>query len=240
MEQNVLHNPTQQLTPENGVRKANGQRLQADHSSLFIALGMQRQDPGYELVAETVQSLGKATQFHEALWHVNAAYSIDKAFKEVNKSMLDRRIDGETGLLMIDPNNLRAKWYLSLEVSAILNACWLQRANLFISFNSHEARVTESRIVRDIQALGTWAPISKSIWYVSSVYSSKDAFQILTGSLETGDRLIVFDAAGNIAFWDNEPGRMSVQLPHQDDTRPDRASIHSSNTWQESALAEFL
>ena len=173
----------------------------APQHSLFVAIGLDAGEPGHARIAETVQSLGSCTPYHESLWRVNCPHDLDKAFKQINTSMIDRRIDGTAGLLMLNPNEGHVKWHLRRPFSELLKGCWHQRNNLFISFTLRDPAASYERVVGDVLALGMSAPIGKSIWYSSSTYSSKEAFRILISSMDPGDELMVFDEKGNVALW---------------------------------------
>lgn len=172
-----------------------------EHTSLFVAIGLGAHEPGHLRVAETVQSLGAWTPYHESLWRVNSLHDLDKSFKQINSSMIDRRIDGTAGLLVLDPNAGYVKWHLRRPVSDVLRCCWHRNNNIFIAFTLENPEHNYERIVSDIQALGISAPIGKSIWYSNASYTSKEAFQILISSMGAGDELMVFDHRGNIALW---------------------------------------
>lgn len=238
MERTVLHRPIQPLVPEHRMAPEYGRREQKEDANLFIALGMQSSDPGFKFVVRNIEELGEVAHFNEGLLYTTSHLSIDKAFKRINECLTDPRIDCDTPLVVIDPKKMRAKWYLSLEVSAVLNENWRKRNNLFIC--QKDQVLQKSRMIRYIQALGVSARISKSIWYVSSAYSPGEAFKILSKNLEVGNRLTVFDAMGRVKSWQTEPGRLKVQLARPHENRPARASIHKPHSWQEQALAEFL
>lgn len=176
-------------------------KKEIQRTSLFIAIGLSAHEPGHKRIAETVQSLGPSIPYHESLWRVNSMHDMDKAFKQINTSMIDRRIDGTAGLLMLNANEGHVKWHLHPQLSEMIKMSWHQRNNLFISFTLHNPQANYARVSADIQALGMSAPIGKSIWYSSSAYSSKEAFQILISSMDAGDELMVFDERGNMALW---------------------------------------
>ncbi len=176
-------------------------KSEVERTSLFVAIGLDANEPGHRRIAETVQSLGPATPYHESLWRVNSLHGLDKAFKQVNTSMIDRRIDGTAGLLMIDPNAGYVKWHLRRPIADMIKGCWHQDNNLFISFTLQNPAANYDRVMADVQALGFSAPIGKFIWYSSSNYTSKEAFRILISSMDAGDELVVFDERGNMALW---------------------------------------
>ncbi len=191
------------------AQTTNALKVESDKSSIFVAVGLEAGEPGHSRVAETVQSLGSWTPYHESLWRISSTHSLDKAFKQINSSMVDRRIGGTTGLLMLDTTHRHVKWHLRRPISELLKGCWSLRNNLFISFTLENPGANYERVVNVLQALGTSAPIGKSIWYSSSAYASKEAFRILISSMDSGDELAVFDDAGNMALWHDGHGPAS-------------------------------
>ena len=196
LNKNTARNARNARSPEQAVKR----------TSLFVAIGLDEGEPGHMRIAETVQSLGPWTPYHESLWRVNSAHSLDQAFKQINTSMIDRRIDGTAGLLMLDTSQGHVRCHLRRPVADVLKGCWDLRNNLFISFTLQNPNANYERVVGDVQALGTSAPIGKSIWYTSSAYSSKEAFRILISSMDSGDELMVFDERGNMALWHDGHG----------------------------------
>ena len=237
MERTVLQRPIQPLVPEHRVAPDYSRQQQADPVSLFIALGLQPGEPGYDFVMRHVEELGDVAHFNEGLMYVETSHKIDKAFKLLNECLTDPRMDCDTPLVVLDPKSMRAKWYLSLQVSGVLNANWRRRNNLFVC---HKAGQDPNTLVPYIQALGVAAPISKTTWYVSCAYSPTEAFKILSSFMDAGDRLTVFDAMGRVKSWQTEPGRVNIQLRKPGEDRPTRATIHKPVSWQAQALAEFL
>ena len=173
-----------------------------EHSSLYVAIGLQRQfDPGYNIVLPAIETLGQASPIGSSLWHLATTYGTDEAFKQINTSMMDRRIAHGAGLLVLDPSRRYAKWHLRQPLSDLIAAHWNYQNNLFISFSTSNNGNNYQTVIHRIAQLGTWAPISRSTWYVSSSVSSKDAFHYMLQDMTSGDRLCVFDSAGNQAVW---------------------------------------
>lgn len=171
------------------------------HTSLYVAMELQEVDPGYRAVSPSIEALGQATPLGTALWQLSTALSLQEAFKRLNGSMMDRRIGAGAGLLVLDPLARHARWHLRQPLSDLIRAQWDYQNNLFISFSLAEETRNRQALLTHMTRLGIWAPISKTTWYVSSPVSSKDAFRYLLTTLESGDRLCVFDSAGNQAVW---------------------------------------
>lgn len=172
-----------------------------EHTALYVALGMQEIDPGYKTVLPVIESLGQSIYLGTALWYLRSTHDIQESFRRINTSMMDRRIDSGAGLLVLDPVTRKAKWHLKQPLSDLIAAHWGYQNNIFISFSLLDASRNQQTVLERITKLGTWAPISKTTWYVSSSVSSKDAFYYLLGGLDSGDKLCVFDSAGNQAVW---------------------------------------
>lgn len=177
-----------------------------EHTALYVALGLQEKDPGYKAVLPVIESLGQSVYLGTALWYLHSSQSMQESFRRINTSMMDRRIDSSAGLLVLDPTSRFAKWHLRQPLSDLIEAHWSYQNNLFISFSLLNPSRNQQHVLERITKLGTWAPISKTTWYISSSVSSKDAFYFMLGGLESGDKLCVFDSAGNQAIWQEGQG----------------------------------
>ncbi|MCG7368316.1 hypothetical protein MHZ90_19640 [Pantoea sp. ACRSH] len=54
-----------------------------------------------------------------------------------------------------------------------------------------------------IRALGTWAKVTESNWYVRTQYDLETCFNHVRKSLDADDKLILVDATNNSARWNN-------------------------------------
>ncbi|MFK7843661.1 MAG: hypothetical protein AB8G77_00065 [Rhodothermales bacterium] len=240
MKHTVLHR--QNLRPAQ-IHKGNNKGNNADQKSdktdvgnYFIAVGMRAGDLGYRHVIHEISKLGEVAHFNEGLLYLTTTLSIDQAFKRINKSIIDPRIPSDVGLLIVDAANARAKWYLNCEVSQILADNWHERTNLFVCHDN----CANKKLVYDINALGQAIPISEHIWYVSTTYTPKEAYQILCDSKESEDRITIFDATGKVKSWQSERSTIRVNIAQGHAHLPRHASIHQPASWQKSMLAEFL
>lgn len=168
---------------------------------LYVALGLQEKDPGYKTVRPVIESLGPSVYLGTALWHLRSKQGLKGSFQLINQSMMDRRIDSRAGLLVLNPSTRFAKWHLRQPLSDLLDAQWTYQNNIFISFSLQDPESNLQPVLDRITKLGAWAPISKTTWYISSSYSSKEAFYYMLGVLKSGDKLCVFDSTGNQAVW---------------------------------------
>ncbi len=168
---------------------------------LYIALGIQETDPGYSAVFPVVESLGTAAKIGVSFWQIETAVTSQAAFQKINTSMLDRRIDSGAALMIFNPINGQAHWHLRQPLSDLVEAQWHYQNNLFVSICLCNPSNNERAVFDRITRLGLWAPLSKTMWYISSTYGSRDAFHYLTGVLEAGDSLAILDDSGNSAIW---------------------------------------
>lgn len=171
--------------------------------NLYVALGLQEHEIGYPIVAQTTQSIGERRLLTPSLWQLTTSYPIEEAFKTLNASMMDRRIDSYSSLLIFDPISGQARWHLRQPLSDLMHAHWGYLNNVLISFSLLESSHNHKQLIQCITQLGIWAPLSKSTWYLSTSYSSKHVFQSLLSLLYAGDQLCVFDSQGQLAIWHN-------------------------------------
>ena len=221
-----------QLPEENALSNRNASAMHY-HSNVFVALGLQEHDPGYSIVVDAMQQLGKCTCLHESLWLVQGSHSLPQLFKKINTSMMDRRIGSANGVFLLNANERMAKWYFSPLISEVLNAYWSYRHSFFVACKLRNHQPNEDSIFSDIRALGTWTPISKSLWYINSAYTSKEAFQILISRMDKGDQLCILDSTGNVATWQDRSSEITWLPTYNDDHRPNVAHIHISPTHTE-------
>lgn len=68
--------------------------------------------------------------------------------------------------------------------------------NLFITYDLIKTK--DYPAVHDaIKALGSWAKVTESNWYVNSIYSAEDAAKKVKTVMDNDDKLIVVDASHN-------------------------------------------
>ncbi len=172
---------------------------------LYLALGIQESEPGFAVVSPVIGELGTTQKIGASFWKINTRFASDEAFKQINASMVDRRIDSSAALMLLDPANGSAKWHLQQPMADLINTYWNYQNNLFVSFKLDGSGQGRQAFFERLMHLGIWAPLSKSIWYVSSAFSSHDAFHYLVGELQRGEGISVLDSKGNIAFWQAGP-----------------------------------
>lgn len=237
MKETVLHRrivlPAEQLKQE----MAQQHHAKTDTGTYFIVLGMRAGDLGYRQVVHEVSKLGEVAHFNDGLLHLKTTLSIDEVFKRVNKSIIDPGIPSDVGLLILDPSQEQAKWYLNRDISQVLVENWHHnKSNLFVCHNNG----ANKDLVYNINALGEAIPLSEHIWYVSTSYLPREAYQILTADKQVDERVTVFDAAGRACSWQSDSNRIKIQLEHETPDLPKHATIHQPKSWQASMLASFL
>ncbi len=224
--------PAEQLKQE----MADQHRVKTDVGTYFIVLGMRAGDLGYRQVTHEISKLGEVAHFNDGLLYLTTTLSIDEVFKRVNKSIIDPGIPSDVGLLILDPSQQQAKWYLSRDISQVLVEHWHNKSNLFVCHDNG----ANKDLVYDINALGEAIPISEHIWYVSTSYAPREAYQILTTDKAVEDRITVFDAAGRACSWQSDSGQVTIQVEHETPDLPRHATIHQPKSWQATMLASFL
>jgi len=75
--------------------------------------------------------------------------------------------------------------------------------NLFISYDLNAPGQRYDNVAEAIKALGSWAKVQKSFWYVKSVHSAQEAARRVWAVMDRNDSLIVVDATNKTANWFN-------------------------------------
>jgi len=81
--------------------------------------------------------------------------------------------------------------------------------NLFISYDLYTPGQNYEKVIAAIQALGNWAKVHKSFWFVKSSLSASDAATRVWAVMDSNDSLIVIDATNNLAAWHNLDSKVS-------------------------------
>jgi hypothetical protein len=68
------------------------------------------------------------------------------------------------------------------------------------------------KLIERIKALGSWAKIHKSFWYVNSEVTASQAVDYLKPALDANDKLYVVDATNNSAAWNALPDNVSSHI----------------------------
>lgn len=81
--------------------------------------------------------------------------------------------------------------------------------NLFISYDLNSPGQYYEKVFDAIKALGNYAKIQKSFWYVNSHLTAEQAFDRVWAKMDRNDSLIVVDATNNSARWEGVPKNVS-------------------------------
>jgi len=73
--------------------------------------------------------------------------------------------------------------------------------NLFISYDLNDPGQNYAKVIDTIKALGSWAKVQKSFWYVKSTLSAQEAVTKVWAVMDKNDSLIVVDASNRNASW---------------------------------------
>jgi len=75
--------------------------------------------------------------------------------------------------------------------------------NLHISYELHQPDKNQEALIAAIRALGTWARIHSSFWYINSGLTATQARDNLLSILGPQDSLYVVDVTNRVAAWQN-------------------------------------
>lgn len=87
--------------------------------------------------------------------------------------------------------------------------------NLVISYDLYNPGQDYTKLIAGIQALGSWAKVHKSVWYVNSFYTAEQAVARLAPLVDRNDSLFVVDATNNNARWQNLADEVSNLIQDQ-------------------------
>lgn len=73
--------------------------------------------------------------------------------------------------------------------------------NLFISYDLNSPGQNYDSVIEEIQKLGNWAKVQKSLWYVNSNLTASDALERVWAKMDRNDSLIVIDTTNNSVSW---------------------------------------
>jgi hypothetical protein len=76
--------------------------------------------------------------------------------------------------------------------------------NLFISYDLSDPDSNFDAVAAEIQKLGDWAQVQPTLWFVKADCTSEQAASLIWPTMKAGaDSLLVIDASGNTANWQN-------------------------------------
>ncbi len=186
--------------------------LKTAQKDFFVTVGIQESDPGFSVIKATLRSFDQAIRIGACLWQIKTSQQTEEVFQTFNAGMLHRRIDSSAALLLLNPVSGEAKWHLRQPLSDLIASHWQYQNNLLISVTAGQENKKNQALYEKITQLGMWAPLGKTVWYVSSPNKTQDAFHYLLGALRNGDSLSILDGKGNVALWQQSAGPLSNTL----------------------------
>jgi hypothetical protein len=84
--------------------------------------------------------------------------------------------------------------------------------NLFISYDLYNPGQGYEDVAEAIKALGHWAKVQRSFWFVRSTDTAEQAAKRVWAAMDNNDSLIVVDASHNAAYWYNLTPEVSQYL----------------------------
>ena len=180
--------------------------LKTAQKDLFVTVGIPESDPGFSVIKSTLRSFDQAIRIGACLWQIKTSQKTEEVFQTFNAGMLDRRIDSSAALLLLNPLSGEAKWHLRQPLSDLIASHWQYQNNLLISVTPGSESKNNQALYERITQLGMWAPLGKTVWYVSSPNKTQDAFHYLLSGLGSGDSLSILDGKGNVALWQQSSG----------------------------------
>ena len=87
--------------------------------------------------------------------------------------------------------------------------------NIHVSYTLGEPARSDDAIVLKIKELGSWAKINSRLWYVSSVYTAREAANHIITAMSAQDELYVVDATHNSSVWNALPKNVDERIRTQ-------------------------
>lgn len=75
--------------------------------------------------------------------------------------------------------------------------------NLIVSYDLYSPGQNYQAVIDEVKALGDWAKIHKSLWYVKSSYSAAAAVDRIWAKMDRNDSVFVVDTTNIHAAWQN-------------------------------------
>lgn len=88
-------------------------------------------------------------------------------------------------------------------------------SNLFISYDLHSPGQDYSKVIDAIKSLGSWAKVHKSVWYVNSNHTARQAVDKVWATMDRNDSIIVVDSTKNVAAWENLSNEVANHIRDQ-------------------------
>lgn len=88
-------------------------------------------------------------------------------------------------------------------------------SNLIVSYDLYSPGKDYSKVIEAIKALGSWAKVHKSVWYIKSSLTCEQAARYVWATMDANDSLMVVDATNNDAYWFNLNDDVSKHMQEQ-------------------------
>jgi hypothetical protein len=75
--------------------------------------------------------------------------------------------------------------------------------NLFVSYDLYSPGQNYQAVIDAVKALGNWAKVHKSLWYVNSSYTAAQAVDRIWAKMDSNDTVLVVDATNKAVAWQN-------------------------------------
>lgn len=82
--------------------------------------------------------------------------------------------------------------------------------NLFVSYDLIAPDKNYEAVTKAVKALGSWAKVHKSFWYVKSEFNAAQARDHLKKHIDANDKIIVINA--NDAAWNQLPDKVAEHI----------------------------
>jgi len=84
--------------------------------------------------------------------------------------------------------------------------------NLIVSYDLFSPGQNYQAVIAAIKALGSWAKVHKSLWYVNSYKTAAQAVDAVWAVMDANDTIFIVDATNQNAAWQNLSDEVSNYL----------------------------
>lgn len=89
-------------------------------NNLFVAYDLSNPGQNYEQLTSGIKSLGSWARLQQSVWYINSQFTAEQA-----RAKLDRYLDNNDKIIVIDAKNNSASWKgLSSEVATHMKTYW--------------------------------------------------------------------------------------------------------------------
>lgn len=87
--------------------------------------------------------------------------------------------------------------------------------NLHVSYDLNSPNQNYEKVIAAVKALGSWAKIHKSFWYVNSNLTAEQACARVWAAMDANDTVYVVDSTNNSASWQNLDPKVAAHIKDQ-------------------------